>query len=52
MTGMRIYYVGGKPLNGIKSMYVNHLTCVKVKGDVSKCLIIDSGVRICCIMSL
>ena len=42
--------MGGKLLNGIKSMYVSSLTCVKVKGDESECFGIDSGVRQGCIM--
>ena len=41
---LRMYDVGGKLLNDIKSMCVNSLTCVKVKGD-SECFRIDSGVR-------
>ena len=28
---LRMYDVGGKLLNGIKSMYVNSLACVRVK---------------------
>ena len=42
---MRMYDVGGKLLNGIKSMYVNSLACVKVKGGESECFRINSGVR-------
>ena len=29
---LRMYGVGGKLLDGIKSMYVNNLACVRVKG--------------------
>ena len=29
---LRMYDVGGKLLNGIKIMYINSLTCVRVKG--------------------
>ena len=29
---LRMYDVGGKLLNGIRSMYVNGLTCVRVNG--------------------
>ena len=29
---LRMYDVGGKLLNGIKSMYVNSLACLRVKG--------------------
>ena len=47
---LRTYNVGGKLLNGIKSMYVNSLTCVSVKGSESECLRINSGVRQGCIM--
>ena len=45
---LRMYDVGGKVLNGIKGMYVNSLTCVRVKGGESECFIIDSEV---CIMA-
>ena len=40
---LRIYNVGGKLLSGIKSMYVNSVDCVRLKG--SECFRIDSGVR-------
>ena len=29
---LKMYDVGGKLLNGIKSMYFNNLTCARVKG--------------------
>ena len=48
---LRMYDVGGKLLNGIKSMYVNSLACVRVKGCESECFRIDSSVRQRCIMS-
>ena len=38
-------------VNGIKSMYVNSLAYVRVKGSESQCFRIDSGVRQGCIMS-
>ena len=47
-----MYDVGGKLLNGIKSIYVNNLACVRVKGSESKCFRIYGGVRQVCIMSL
>ena len=47
---LRMYDVGGKLLNGIKSIYVNSLACVKVKGDGNECFRIDNGVRQGCIM--
>ena len=37
--------MGGKQLDGIKSMYVNILACVGVKGGESECFRISSGVR-------
>ena len=37
--------------NGIKSMYVNSLACVRVKGGGSESFRINSGVRLGCIMS-
>ena len=43
--------MGGKLLNGIKSVYVNNLTSVIVKGGENECFKIDSGVRQMCIMS-
>ena len=41
---LRMYDVAGKLLNGIKSMYVNSLTCVRIKGSESECFRIDRGV--------
>ena len=32
---LKMYDVGGKLLNGIKSMYVNSLACIRVKGGES-----------------
>ena len=29
---LRMYDMGGKLLNGIKSMYINSLACVRIKG--------------------
>ena len=43
--------VGGKLLNGIKSMYVKSLACVRIKGGENECFRIYSGVRQRCIMS-
>ena len=43
--------MGGKLLKVINSMYVNSLSCVRVKGGDSECLRVDSGVRQGCIMS-
>ena len=37
--------MGGKLLNGIKSIYVKTLACVRVKGGESECFRIKSGVR-------
>ena len=37
-------YVGGKLLNGIRSMYVNRLACVRVKGGDTEGFRINSGV--------
>ena len=48
---LRMYDVGGKLLDGIKSIYVNSLHCVRIKGGESECLRIDSGVKQVCIMS-
>ena len=38
-------------MNGINSIYVNNLDCVRVKWGESECFKIDSGVRQSCIMS-
>ena len=40
----------GKHLNGINSLHVNSLGCVRVKGGESECFRIDSGVRQGCIV--
>ena len=41
---LRLYDVGGKLLNGIKSMYVNSLACLRVKGSESEAFRIGRGV--------
>ena len=46
-----MYDVGGKQLNGIKSMHINSLDCVRVIKGESECFCIDSGVRHGCILS-
>ena len=48
---MRIYDVGSKLLNGIESVYVNNLVCVRAKGCEIECFRIGRGVRQVCIMS-
>ena len=48
---VRMYDVGGKLLNGIKSTYVDSSACVRVKGGASERFRIDSGMRQGCIMS-
>ena len=40
----KMYDVGGKLLSGIKSMYVDNLACVRVKGNESEWFRINSGV--------
>ena len=47
---LRMYDVGGKLFNGIKSMYIS-LACVRVKGGEFEYFRINSGVRQMCIMS-
>ena len=47
-----MYDVGGKLLNGIKSIYFVSLACVRVKEGESERFKFDSGVRQSCIMSL
>ena len=42
---LRKYEVGGKLVNGIKTMYVNSLACIRIVEDVSGCFRIKSGVR-------
>ena len=49
-----MYDVSGKLIlmnNGIKSIYINSLPCVRVKGSDSECFRIDSGLRQECIIS-
>ena len=41
---LRMYDVDGKLLNDIKSIYVNSLACVTVKGCESECFRIESGI--------
>ena len=48
---LRMYDVGGKLLNGIKSMYLNSLASVRVKGGESEFFRTNSGVRQGCIMA-
>ena len=49
---LRIYDVVDKLLGGIKSIYLDSLGCVRVKGGVSERFRTDSGMRHGCIMSL
>ena len=42
---LRMYDVGDKLLNGIRSIYINSLICVWIKRGESECFRIDSGVR-------
>ena len=46
-----MYDKGSKLLNDIKSIYVNSLACIKVKGCERECFRTDSGVTQVCIMS-
>ena len=48
---LRMNDVGGKLLNGIKSIYINRLAFVRMKGVESQCFWINSGVRHWCIRS-
>ena len=43
--------MGSKQLSGIKSMHVDSLACVRVKGGEGEQFRIDSGVRQGCIVS-
>ena len=43
---LRMYDVGDKLLNGIKSMYVSNLAYFRVKGGESECFRIDSFIII------
>ena len=49
---LRMYDVGGKPLNVIKIMYANSLAYLGVKRGENDCFRIKSGGRQCCIMVL
>ena len=44
--------MGGRLLNGIKSMHVDSSACVRIKGGENEHFTIDSGVRQGCIMCL
>src|SRR5678816_2255825 len=46
-----IYSVGGRLLNGIKRMYDDSETCVRINGVKSDWFSINSGVRQGCVMS-
>src|SRR5678816_2138632 len=46
-----IYGVGGRLLNGIKSMYDDSEACVKINGVKSDWFNINSGVRHGCVIS-
>ena len=46
-----MYDVGGKLLNGIKSIYFVSLACVRVKRDESQCFRIDNRLKQGCTMS-
>ena len=48
---LRKYDVGSKLLSGIKSMYIDSSTCVRVKGGESERFRIDNEVRQGCMMS-
>ena len=48
---LRVYDVGDKLLNAIKSEYLNSLAYVRAKGCESECFRIDSSVRQVGIMS-
>ena len=45
MAVLSVCDVGGKLLNGINSMYVNSLACVKVKRGESACFRTNIGDR-------
>ena len=47
-----MYDVSGNLLNGIKSMYVKNLVCVRIKRGESECFRVNSGGEQGCIMSL
>ena len=42
---LRTYDVGGKLLNGIKSIYAGSIASVRVKLGELECFMIDNGVR-------
>ena len=48
---LRMYDVGGKLMNEIKSEYMSSVVCVRVKGDKSDCFIIEICVRQSYLMS-
>ena len=48
----RLYEVGGKVLKNTKSICVNNLARVRVKGSEDELFITDSGIRKGCVMSV
>ncbi len=49
---LKIYGVGGKLLNSIKSFYKNISACVKISGETKEHFEIKVGLRQGCVMSL
>ena len=48
---LRLYGIGGKLLEGVKSLYVNSSACVRVGNEVSECFPVKVGLRQGCVMS-
>ncbi len=42
---LRIYGVGGRLLDGVKSLYRDASACVKVKGEMGECFKIKASLR-------
>ena len=48
---LKVYGIGGKLLEGVKSFYVNSRACVRVGGGESECFPVKVGLRQGCVMS-
>ncbi len=50
MDVLRIYGVGGRLLDGVKTFYRNASACVAVKGEMGECFKIKAALRQRCVM--
>ncbi len=48
---LRVYGVGGRLLDGVKTLYRDASACVRIKGEMGECFKIKAGMRQGCTMS-